>query len=375
MIPQKPFGTYFCSFGLHWDRYGALMVPQRSFGFHLGPFGLHYYWIHGFLVFLGTLWYSYGTTKALMVPLWYPYGTLIVPLWYLPMVPLFSHFSAFFSFVALLAPLWSPYGTLMVPPHGIIILVFFRFFLAFCSYGTLMVPYGTLMVPYGTLMVPPKQHFLNCFVGPVLPFSYEFYGCFFDFRCEWLARIMFFDSFRRKWMLDVLTWFSLENNVFFEVFDEINCLFRSFLEEKSDFSQKNQRKRNFLREKSDSWTENRSFLEEKSDFRCLWYPYGTPKRPKRYHKLQKERFCSRKERLGIQKSLFFRTKSLFFKLMVPLWYQMGFRSASFGTISTFLYPYGTSHWGWIHGISVRKCLEKQQFQEKNMQKTTYFTTV
>ena len=148
--------------------------------------------------------------------------------------------------------------------------------------------------------------------------------------------------------------------------------FAFFLEEKSDFSQKNQRKRNFLREKSDSWTENRSFLEEKSDFRCLWYPYGTPKRPKRYHKLQKERFCSRKERLGIQKSLFFRTKSLFFKLMVPLWYQMGFRSASFGTISTFLYPYGTSHWGWIHGISVRKCLEKQQFSRKKHAKNNVF---
>ena len=37
-------------------------------------------------------------------------------------------------------------------------------------------------------------------------------------------------------MLDVLTWFLLENNVFFEVFDEINCIFRYFLEEKSDFS-------------------------------------------------------------------------------------------------------------------------------------------
>ena len=190
-----------------------------------------------------------------------------------------------------------------------------------------MVP---LWYPYGTLMVPPKQHFLNCFVAPVLPFSYEFYGCFFGFPCKWLAQIMFFASFRRKWVIDVLTWFLLENNVFYEVFDEINDIFRYFLEEKSDF-----------------W--------------CLWYPYGTPKRPKRYHKLQKKRFCSRKERLGIQKSLFFRTKSLFFGLMVPLWYQMGFRSASFGTISPLWYPYGTSHWGWIHGISVRKCCEKQQF--------------
>ena len=187
MIPQKPFGTYFCSFGLHWDRYGALMVPQRSFGFHLGPFGLHYYWIHGFLVFLGTLWYSYGTTKALMVPLWYPYGTLIVPLWYLPIVPLFSHFSAFFSFVALLAPLWSPYSTLMVPPHGIIILVFFRFFFGFLllwyPYGTLWYPYGTLWYPYGT----SKTTLFKLFCWPRAPVFIRVLRLFFRFSLQMIC--------------------------------------------------------------------------------------------------------------------------------------------------------------------------------------------
>ena len=141
---------------------------------------------------------------------------------------------------------------------------------------------------------------------------------------------MFFDSFRRKWMLDVLTWFLLENTVFFEVFDEINHLFRSF-------------------------------LEEKSDFRCLWYPYGTPRRPKRYHKLQKERFCSRKERLGIQKSLFFRTKSLFFGLMVPLWYQMRFRSASFGTIRVLMVPLWYLPLGLDSWYFYIKWIEKRKF--------------
>ena len=113
---------------------------------------------------------------------------------------------------------------------------------------------------------------------------------------------------------------------FFDVFDEINSIFRSFLEEKSDFSQKNQRKRNFPREKSDSWTDNR----------CLWDPYGIPRRPKKYHKLQKQRVYSKKERLGIQKSLFFRTKSFF----LGLWYLYGtewrFTNAFYVTLAFFL---------------------------------------
>jgi len=86
---------------------------------------------------------------------------------------------------------------------------------------------------------------------------------------------MFFDSFRRKWMLDVLTWFSLENNVFFEVFDEINGLFRFF----------SRRKERLFTKKS-----------------------------------KKTQFSSRKERFLNGKSLFSRRKERLSMLMVPLWY-------------------------------------------------------
>ena len=177
MVQQKSFGTNFCSFGLHWDRYGALMVPQRSFGFHFGSFGLHYYCIHGFLVFLGTLWYSYGTTKALMVPLWYPYGILMVPLWYPPMAPLFSHFFAFFGFVALLAPLWHPYGT---PPMVLLFShfsVFFRLFALMVPLWYLMVP---LWYPYGT----SKTTFFKLFCWPRAPVFIRVLRLFFRFSLQ-----------------------------------------------------------------------------------------------------------------------------------------------------------------------------------------------
>jgi hypothetical protein len=102
------------------------------------------------------------------------------------MVPLFSHFSAFFR-------LFSPSKSLMVP-------------------------YGTLMVPYGTLMVPPKQRFLNNFVGSVLSFSYEFYRCFLHFRCKRSTKKLFFCKMLRprhqKYVFAAPTCFSLKTSCF-----------------------------------------------------------------------------------------------------------------------------------------------------------------